>query len=140
MWKIPVTGIWSGWTFSVNNKLEVKSLLKNILLSRTRVVGAFLMLIGLLQYLSNPVQVSWYELLRGDSRKTLVFLEVGVQGLEGLQKFEFTVDLSFYILKGLFRGVFTQILFVRFFKGLTQLTLGAELTKKQNVRVKMARR
>lgn len=67
-------------------------------------------------------------------------MEVVVSGLEGLQEFAFTVDLSFYILKGVFRDVFTQILFVRLLTGLTQVTLWAELTKKQSVRVKTARR
>lgn len=67
-------------------------------------------------------------------------MEVVVSGLEGLQEFEFTIDLSFYILKGVFRDVFTQILFVRLLTGLTQVTLWAELTKKQSVRVKTARR
>lgn len=67
-------------------------------------------------------------------------MEDVVWGLEGLQEFEFTIDLSFYILKELFRDVFTQILFVRLLTGLTQLILWAELIKKQSVRVKTARR
>lgn len=76
--------------------------------------------------------------LSGHSGENSCVVEVVVRGLEGLQEFEFTIYLSFYILKGLFRDVFTQILFVRLFTGLIKVTLRAELTKKRSVRVKMA--
>lgn len=61
-----------------------------------------------LQYVSNPVQASWSELLCGVSGKTLVVLRRSWFRVSKDYRtpFEFTLYLSCYTLKGLFQRCF----------------------------------
>lgn len=92
----------------------------------------------LLQYLSNPVQASWSELLCGDSGKTLVLWRLGFRVLKDYRNLNLLFTWVFILWKGSSEMFSYKYYLSKLFTGLTQVTLRAEITKKQSVRVKMA--